>query len=161
LHKKLEEFIEYEKKIKWSKLGKQLPETVIKDDKTQGMVAGILFGKASIAPGAFTGWTVLFTILIQATTKSATKAPEAYGEVIDKRYAPILNDLFNLNYNNPEEVNVAAQKLMQIMKESGVKVTLAEAEQIIIEVKNNPDNLYQSIKNIKKSFEDFSWKLKS
>jgi hypothetical protein len=161
LHKKLEEFIEYEKKIKWSKLGKQLPETVVKDDKTQGMVAGILFGKATIAPGVLTGWTVFFTILIQAATKSATNVPNAYGEVIDNRYAPILNDLLNLNYNNPGEVTIAAQKVVHIMKESGVEVTLAEAGQIIIEVNNNPEKLYQSIKNIKKSFEEFTWKLKS
>jgi len=161
LHRKLELFLEFEKKVKWSKLGKQLPETIIKDDKTQGMVAGILFGKATIAHGAFNAWTVLYTILMQAATKPFTKAIDAYADVISNRYGPIINNLSTLNYNDSNAVKQAAQQLAKIMQESGVEITAAEAEKIIGEIRSNPEKLYLSLQNIQKSLAEFAWKMKS
>jgi hypothetical protein len=47
LHRKFQEFIHSEARIKWEKLGKQLPKTIIKDEKTQAQLAGVLLGKAT------------------------------------------------------------------------------------------------------------------
>lgn len=160
LHRKFQEFIHSEARIKWEKLGKQLPNTIIKDEKTQAQLAGVLLGKATLSPNAFTAWTVLFVFLTTVAIKSVTKSPDAYTEVLNNRYDPILKDLLNTNWDDPSEMQRAALTVVKIMKESGVEISAEEAIMIIKEVQANPEELRQSLINIDRSFKEFNKTIK-
>ncbi|WNO10471.1 hypothetical protein [Teredinibacter sp. KSP-S5-2] len=155
LHQKLEEFFIAEAKVKWKSFGKQLPETIVKDEKTQAQLAGVLIGKATISPKAFNVWTAVITILSTAAIKSVTKSPEAYGRVIEGKYRPIVEELNNADLRDPKQAIQAARKLKTLVEDSGVSLTEDEALQIIKEVVSNPMQLSESLKKIDKSFKEF------
>ncbi|KPJ94011.1 MAG: hypothetical protein AMJ53_06135 [Gammaproteobacteria bacterium SG8_11] len=155
LHKKLLEFMDSEKQGNWSRFGKQLPKTIISDEKVQGQVAGILYGKYALSAKAFNAWLAVSTVLVQGAVKSVTKSVDAYNTVINDRYSPIVKSLANADWNNPVEVQKASSQLVTIMKEAGVQITQQEAAQILIEVNNHPKELQRSLLNIQKSFTEF------
>ncbi len=150
-----------EARIKWRKLGKQLPETIVKDEKTQAQLAGVLLGKATLAPNAFTGWTVLFVMLATSIIKSVTKSPEAYAEVLNDRYAPVMKQLMATQWENPAEMRQAALTIVKIMNESGVELTAEETVSIIKEVQAHPNELRQSLITIDRSLKEFNRATKS
>lgn len=155
LYKKFIEFVESEKKIKWKEHGKQLPETIAKDEKTQAQLSGILVGKAIISPKALTGWAALFTILSSLAIKSVTKTPEAYSQVFKDRYQPVIKELIESNWANPQQKQKAAERLISILKESQVNLSSDEVFKIIGEVKNNPSELRKILVDISKSINEF------
>lgn len=163
LHKKLNEFVTAETELnkgKMDRLKTKLPETIITDDKTQGMLAGALVGKATLAPKAFTAWTAIFTILTSAATKSLTKSPEAYAKVIDDKYRPALDQLLNTNWDNAADKKLAAAQLVKVFRDAGVKVSETEALLIIKEVHNHPGEIQQSFIKLDRSFREFNKALK-
>lgn len=155
LHAKIEEFISSQAKVKLSTYTKQLPETIVKDEKIQAQLSGVLVGKAALSPKAFTVWTAIFTILTTAALKSITKSPETYVQVIDERYRPILDDLKDVDWNNSVATSQAAVKFKSVFKDAGIEMTDQEALAILMEVVKNPDKLDKSLRNIDKAFREF------
>jgi hypothetical protein len=102
----------------------------------------------------------LFVFLTTAAIKSVTKAPDAYAEVLNDRYDPILKDLLNTNWDDPSEMQHAALTIVKIMKESGVEISTEEAIMIIKEVQANPEELRQSLINIDRSLMEFNKAIK-
>ncbi len=155
LHLKIEEFFLSQTKVKWKTFGSQLPKTIIKDEKTQAQLAGVLAGKAAISPKAFNVWTAVFAILSTAVIKSVTKSPEAYLNTIDQKYRPILDDLRSVDFDNISAGSKAVAKFRTLIEESGVKISNEEALAIIKEVSTNSVKLETSLKNVHKSFNEF------
>ncbi len=155
LYNKFMEFVESEKKVKWKEHGKQLPVTIAKDEKTQAQLSGILVGKAVISPKALTGWAAFLTVLSSLAIKSVTKTPEAYGQVFKDRYQPIIKELIESNWANPQQKQKAAERLISILKESQVNLTRDEVYKIIGEVKGNSSELRKIIVDISKSINEF------
>jgi len=155
LHSKLEEFFLSQTKVKWKAFGSQLPKTIIKDEKTQAQLAGVLAGKAALSPKAFNVWAAVFTILSTAVIKSVTKSPEAYFNTIDQKYRPILDDLRSVDFDNISASSKAVAKLRILIEEAGIKVSNEEALAIIKEVSTNSNKLETSLKNVTKSFNEF------
>lgn len=155
LHSKIEQFLVAESKVKWSGFGKKLPETIAKDEKTQAQLAGVLVGKAALSAQPFTVWTAAFTILSTAAIKSLTKSPDAYAKALDSKYRPLLEEIQSVDFNNPSAVVVAAQKFRSLLEESGVKITDAEAAQILREIYTNRDKLETSLRNVSQALYEF------
>lgn len=147
-HRKLLEFISNEASNTARQTAKNLPGHVIRDEKAQAQVAGILYGKYALSAASFTVWTALATVLTQAVVKSATNVPATYMETLDQRYVSIVRDLRNVDWENPLELQVASQKMAKIFQESKVPVSSEEAKAIFIEVKSHPKELEKSIINI-------------
>lgn len=155
LHSKIEQFIVAESKVKWSGFGKNLPETIVKDEKTQAQLAGVLVGKATLSPHAFTVWTAILTLLSTAAIKSVTKSPDAYAKTLDSKYRPLLEDIQSVDFNNPAAVASVAKRFRALLEESGVKVTETEAVQILREVYTNRDKLEVSLRNVSQALYQF------
>ncbi|ARU54338.1 hypothetical protein OLMES_0232 [Oleiphilus messinensis] len=156
LQKKLQEFITAESKIKWGELGNRLPENIITDEKTQAQFAGVLAGKATLSPNAFTAWTAVFTVLSTAAIKSVTKSPETYGKFVSERYGPITNELSNTNWQDPREAEIATMQLLKLLQEAGVNVTQREMLLIIQEITTNPLCVSETMQEMSKSFTEFN-----
>lgn len=147
-HEKLWEFFESEVDGNWNRYLKQLPPTVAKDEQVQGQLAGILFGKATVSPKSLTFWGAILAVLTQATIKSVTKSGDAYMKVVNQRYGSLINALKSNNWRNPSQSQAAAQKLIGLYKESGVKITLQEGQLIIKEIMSNATQIEQSLRRI-------------
>lgn len=91
LHKKLMEFLQSErgKNFNLTETIGNLPETIIKDEKVQAQVTGIMYGKYTVAPKAFSAKVLLIALLFQVASKSITKSPDSFLAPIDKRYRPL------------------------------------------------------------------------
>ena len=155
-HKKLWEFFESEADGNWNRYLKQLPVTVAKDEQVQGQLAGILFGKATVSPKSLTFWGAISTVLTQAVIKSVTKSGDAYVKVINQRYGPIIDGLRSNNWRNPAQSKAAAQKLMDLYRESGVTITLQESQAIIKEIMSNSSRIENSLKKIAEAINDYN-----
>jgi hypothetical protein len=155
LHSKIEQFLVAGAKVKWSGFGKKLPETIVNDEKTQAQLAGVLVGKAELSPHPFTVWTAVLTILSTAAIKSVTKSPDAYAKALDSKYRPILEDIQSVDFNHPAAVAAAAQKFRYLLEEAGVKVTDAEAAQMLREIYTNRDKLETSLRNVSQALYEF------
>ncbi len=155
LHSKLEEFFVADNKVNIKNYGKNLPETVIKDEKTQAQLAGVLVGKAVLSPKPFTFWSAVFTILSTGVIKSATKSPESYAKAVDERYSPIIKNLQETDWDNTAAATQAVTDLRKIIEGTGVKITDREALSILLEVKNNANKIENSICNITEAFQTF------
>jgi len=155
LHSKLEEFFIADNKVTIKNYGKGLPETIIKDEKTQAQLTGVLVGKATLSPKPFTFWAALFTILTTAVIKSATKSPESYAKAVEGRYGPIIKNLQDTDWNNTIAVTKAAQDLRKIIEGVGVNVTDKEALSILLEVRNDSNKIEGSVRNINDAFKTF------
>lgn len=155
LHTKLDDFFKSQAKVKLDIYPKKLPETIVKDEKTQAQLAGVLIGKYTLSPKAFTVWTAVFTILTTAVIKSVTKSPETYYQVLDQRYRPILDELLSVNWDNTIAVSNAASKFRKIMEDAGIEINDKEALAILIEINQNQNALSKSLVKIDKSFREF------
>lgn len=138
-----------------SGFGKKLSETIVKDEKTQAQLAGVLVGKATLSPHAFTVWTAILTLLSTAAIKSVTKSPDAYAKTLDSKYRPLLEDIQSVDFNNPAAVASVAKRFRTLLEESGVKVTETEAVQILREVYTNRDKLEVSLRNVSQALYQF------
>jgi hypothetical protein len=162
LHGKLMEFMANEKENNFNakETAKNLPKTIITDEKVQAQVAGILYGKFAFAKAAFTAKVLLITLLIQIAIKSFTKTPDSFLSPIDKRYVPLLETFKSIDWRDPNGARQAGLQFSKAMKEAGVDITPQEAEKIFNEIKQNPDQLEESLKNINKSFDKFLKRVK-
>ena len=67
LHDKIWQLMVAESKSNAVSAGKQLPATVVGDEKVQAQVASIIFGKWAIpSSNSFNAWTVVSVLLTQA-----------------------------------------------------------------------------------------------
>ena len=155
LHRKIMEYIHAEVAPKITQHLNQLPKTIAKDEKTQAQLAGTLVGKALISPKALTAWGALMTILSSLAIKSMTKTPQAYTEVYLSRYKPIIAELSSSNWANIEQKKQAIQRLIDLLRESGVKISYGEMVAIFKEVNGNSGKLKQALDDINKSFKTF------
>lgn len=155
LNSKIEELFISQTKLDTSNFREQLPETIIKDEKTQAQLAGVLVGKATLAPKAFTFWGAISTILLSAVVKSVTKAPAAYATNLKDKYRPLLDDINSIDWDNPTSASQAASKLRQLFVDSGVEISDAEALLILREITSNPEKLETSLRKLNKSFREF------
>lgn len=128
---------------------------IINDEKTQAELSGVLVGKATLSPQAFTVWTAIFTILSAAVIKSVTKSPDAYAKSLDAKYQPIFDEIQSLDFNNPRAATQAARRLKALFEESGLEITDAEAAQIFREIYTNRDKLENTLRNVSQSFYEF------
>lgn len=156
LHSKMEEFLASEVKIHNKNFGKNLPEIIIKDEKTQGQLAGVLVGKATISPKPFTFWSALFSIFTMALVKSVTKTPEAYGRSMEDRYKPILNLFDETTLVDQQALSSAASALISIFQDAEIRVTKDEAVLLLNEIKNNPAQIRDSILHINNAIKSFN-----
>ena len=134
LKRKVEELVVAESRANIERTARSLPKTIATDDKTQGTLAGTLLGKATISPNAFTGWTAVFTVLTTAIVKAFTLSPQTFGNELSKRYTPILEELLNIDWSNPRELESVAREMVKLYRESGVEVSPVEAVQIMKEI---------------------------
>jgi hypothetical protein len=161
LHRKIIELIAAEVNGNWIRLGQQLPKTIVTDEKVQAQVAGILFGKWALStPKSFTLWTIISTLLTQAAVKSVTKSADAYKAILDQRYMPIVNEIRSINPNDPATLQRPAVKLVGLMKEAGVTITVNEVTTILREISKNPQRAYKNMSNITKAVDEFNKAMK-
>jgi hypothetical protein len=157
LHSKMMEFLEIEKTQNFNAKNtiKNLPKTIVTDEKVQAQVAGIFAGKFSVAAKAVNAKALFITLLIQIGTKSVTKAFDSYLSPVNSRYKPLLEEIQGIDWADPKGAQQAATKVAHIMKESGVKLSADEILKIAKEVQSNNSNLNQSIVIINNAFNDF------
>ncbi|MGI9292665.1 MAG: hypothetical protein ACR2PS_01670 [Pseudomonadales bacterium] len=156
LHKKFEEFVVSAASNNVKRTRSMLPKTISTNEKTQGMLAGTLVGKATVSPNAFTGWVAVFTVLSTAAVKSVTLFPDTYGVALSSKYEPIVERLVNIDWTNQTQVDSTAAEVVILFKETGVEITTAEAIAIVREIKSNPELVRTSLLNIARSFEKFT-----
>jgi len=159
LHKKLLELIAAEKENTVNKTIKEIPKAVVTDEKAQAQLAGILYGKHVFSPKALSVWGAVITVLIQAGVKSATNVPDAYLEVIDKRYASVFRGFTNTNWYDVQERQQAVIKMVALFKEAKIPISAQEMGKIILEVQAHPKELQASLINITKAFKAFKMKV--
>ncbi|MBU6955585.1 hypothetical protein [Hahella sp. HN01] len=159
LYGKIIDFITSEKNALVKRTVKELPRTILTDEGVRGQVAGILYGKYVNSPQGFAVWNLVFTLLLQAAIKSITKLPSAMNTAVDQRYSPILALFQQTDWNNIEERKKASTALMDLMKQSGVNVTLEEADKILTEITAHPAEVRSTLTNLERAFKDFKRKV--
>ena len=156
LHAKIIELIIAEGQNNAIGATKKLPEIIVKDEKTQAQVAGIIFGKWAMPNGnPFSVWTVVSVVLTQAAVKSATKYSEAYLSAIDGRYKPLVEEMKSVDPNKPASLQKPAQSLIKLMAEAGVTVSQTEARTILSEISRNKEKSFKNLSNVSKAIEEF------
>lgn len=156
LHAKIWALIIAEGSQNASNAVKMLPKTIVNDEKVQAQVAGVIFGKWAIPNGnPFNLWTIISTLLTQAAVKSVTKYGDAYLKAIDVRYKPTVEAMRQVDPMQPATLQKPASHLITLMRESGVNVSLTEANNILKEVANNKAKAYQNLSNIVKAITEF------
>ncbi|MCG8610770.1 MAG: hypothetical protein MI864_09570 [Pseudomonadales bacterium] len=132
-----------------------LPELIIKDDKTTGRIAGAIAAKFIVNPknNNLALLFILQTIVVQTATKSISKIPPAVGRVIQDTYQKLLPDMSALDPANPNDRLIIARHLIEKMGELGVSVTPYEAQQIVIEIRNNPTRIVNNMNKLRTAFE--------
>ncbi|SDU29888.1 hypothetical protein [Halopseudomonas salegens] len=156
LREKLREFVISEANQNVERTINALPRTIATDEQTQGTLAGTLFGKATVAPNAFTGWTALLTVLTTAAVKSVTLSPQTYGVELDRRFTPVVDRLINIDWDNPSEVRDVALEVVAMFEDSHVEITQQEAVQIMSEILRNPRAALETLKNLEGAFKAFN-----
>lgn len=160
LHVKLIKLINNEKLNNAKQAAKNLPKKVVSSEKVQAQTAGILYGKYAISAKGLTVWTALSTVLVQAFVKALTNSVDAYIDSIDSRYAGIIRDLRNVDWEKDDELRIASQKIVTLFNEAKVQLSVDEAIKIFTEVRNNRLKLEKSIVNIHTAFINFKKKIK-
>jgi hypothetical protein len=136
--------------------GKQLPATIVEDEKVQAQVAGIIFGKWAMPNGnPFSAWTLISVLLSQAAVKSVTKYGDAYLKALNQRYKPIVDEMRSVNPMQPATLQKPALSLIKLMQESGVTVTYEESVKILLEVSRNKEKSYKNLVAITKAIDEF------
>ncbi len=158
LYSKVSELVSSELYGNLGRTAKQLPTTVVNDEKVQAQVSGILFGKASNVTfsGRFTAWTLITTLLSQAVIKSMTKSADAFKTVIDHRYKPLIEDLKKLNPKMPATYSAPALKITKLISDNGIHITQQETLSILKELTSNADKAYKNLTAIAKALTEFN-----
>tara|TARA_B100000446_G_scaffold137825_1_gene130288 strand:+ start:800 stop:1876 length:1077 start_codon:yes stop_codon:yes gene_type:complete len=156
LHQKIVEMIIAEGEHNAVGAVKTLPETIVKDEKVQAQVAGIIFGKWAMPNGnPFNLWTVISVVLTQAAVKSVTKYGDAYLTAIDSRYQPIISEMKTVNPANKASLEKPARSLVALMREAGVSVTTLEANTILAEISTNSEKAFKNLTNVTNAIIEF------
>lgn len=156
LHKKIVEMIVAEGKNNAVGAVKELPATIVKDEKVQAQVAGVIFGKWAMPNGnPFNLWTVISVLLTQAAVNSVTKYGDAYLNSIDNRYKPIISEMQAVDPSNQASLKKPAHSLITLMQEVGVSVTVIEANTILSEISRNKDKAFKNLTSVTKAIVDF------
>jgi hypothetical protein len=121
----------------------------------QAQTAGILYGKYAISPNSLTVWAAFSTVLVQAAIKAGTNYPDAYIEAFDNKYAEKVRSLANTDWSNPQEKQLAASQLLEILAEAKIPITKQELLKIMDEVRTHPQELQQSFLNIYHAYKKF------
>lgn len=155
LHKKLMQLLIAERDKLAMKTAERLPATIAHDKMAQAKTAGILYGKYFMSPKILTVWGALITVLIRIGLESATNSPKAAIYAIDNRYNPIIRDFANTDWTNIKEQKAAILKLVPILKEDKLSISVLELEQIVIEVRAHPRELEKSLIHIVNAIKTF------
>jgi len=128
-----------------SKVAGSLADAAIQDPKIAGRGAGIIVGKIGLqaANGRITVLSVVWTVLFTVATKALSAIPGAVSTAVG-----------SLKDSSLKEKAEVARQLLDIIKNSDIKITKEEAETIVSEVYAHPKELAKSLENLAKAFKD-------
>lgn len=135
---------------------KQLPKTIVTNEKIQAQTSGIIFGKWALPKGnPFNAWTIVSVLLIQAASNSVLKYPDAYIQSLVNQYKPLLEEMRQANPSQPLTMQKPVGTLVRLLGEAGVTVSHSEASAILKEITNNKIKAYKSLTNVLDAITEF------